>query len=58
MYACVETPAPNGTVLPDGTTLPDGSLLDIGQEFGRTLTKANTPWLQGNNVVLSKIETF
>jgi hypothetical protein len=57
MYACVETPAPNGTVLPDGTTLPDGSLLDIGQEFGRTLTKANTPWLQGNNVVLSKIET-
>jgi hypothetical protein len=37
--------------------LPDGSFLDVGQELGRTITQANTPWLQGNNVVLSKIDT-
>jgi hypothetical protein len=57
MFSCVKTPAPNGTVLPDGTKLPDGSFLDVGQQLGRTLTQAKTPWMQGNNEVISKIDT-
>ena len=56
LFACITAPAPNGSVLPDGTKLPDGFLLDIGQDIGRTITQSNTPWLQGNNVVISKIE--
>ncbi len=57
VFACITAPAPNGSVLPDGTKLPVGFLLDIGQEIGRTISQSNTPWLQGNNVVLSKIAT-
>jgi hypothetical protein len=57
MFTCVKTPVPDGSVLPDGTKLPNGSFITIGQQVGRTLTQANTPWLQGNNVVLSKIDT-
>lgn len=56
-FACIEAPAPTGFVLPDGTKLPDGTVLDIGQEIGTTISQSNTPWLQGNNVVISKIET-
>ena len=57
MFSCVETPVPDGTVLPDGTKLPNNSNIEVGQQVGRTLAQANTPWLQGNNVVLSKINT-
>ena len=57
MFTCVKTPVPDGTVLPDGTKLPNNSFIEIGQQVGRALAQANTPWLQGNNVVLSKIDT-
>jgi hypothetical protein len=57
MFTCVKTPVPDGTVLPDGTKLPNGSSIEVGQQVGRVLAQANTPWLQGNNVVLSKIST-
>ncbi len=57
IFACVKTPVPDGTILPDGTKLPDGSFINVGEQVGRTLTKAKTPWMKGNNVVLSKIDT-
>jgi hypothetical protein len=57
IFACVESPVPDGTVLPDGTKLPNNSFLDLGQQVGTMLSHPKTPWLQGNNVVLSKIAT-
>ena len=57
IFACVESPVPDGTVLPDGTKLPNNSFLNLGQQVGTSLSHPKTPWLQGNNVVLSKIAT-
>lgn len=52
----ISAPAKNTIFACVPVTGPDGTKYVVGQDIGRTLTQADTPWLRGDKVIISEIE--